>query len=48
MKEEIQMVIKFELEKMRLKSIEDECIKNNVSQIRIIEKEGFKREGMLR
>src|SRR5690606_36980831 len=48
MTEALSLVISFAFEQLRLHRIEAACIPHNVRSVRLLEKAGFKREGLLR
>lgn len=48
MTEALSLVISFSFEQLRLHRIEAACIPHNVRSVRLLEKAGFQREGLLR
>lgn len=48
MAEALQLVVRFAFDTLRLHRVEAACIPDNARSIRVLEKAGFKREGLLR
>ena len=48
MSEALQLVVRFAFDTLRLHRVEAACIPDNARSIRVLEKAGFRREGLLR
>ena len=48
MTDAVNVLVRFAFDRLRLHRVEAACIPDNVRSIRVLEKAGFRREGLLR